>query len=188
MFGALTVAEATTTPRIRQSPLDRLGQLFDSQHQRIYRLARRLCRDPEEARDLWQETFLRAARRAHALPESQPAAEAWLVQTTVNLCRDLARRRAVRTRDQHKLEPPAPIGPNPESAAVARTAVEAALAQLEPRRRAVVVLSEIEELPTRDVAQLLGIPDGTVRWHLSKGRHQLRALLETDAPAKEALE
>lgn len=182
------MADARTAAVEEEAPLDRLGRLFDSQHQRIYRLARRLCRDAEEARDLLQETFLRAARSAHTLPESQPAAEAWLVRTAVNLCRDLGRRRAVRTRDHHKLEPPAPYGPNPESAAVARTSLEAALARLGARRRAVIALVELEELPTREVARLLSIPEGTVRWHLHRGRRELRALLETAPLSEEASE
>lgn len=180
------MVEAQSAPLARQTALDRLGRLFDSQHQRIYRLARRLTRDPEEARDLLQETFLRAARRAHALPESRPAAEAWLVRTTVNLCRDLGRRRAVRARDQHKLEPPAPFAPNPETATVARTSVETALAGLAPKRRAVIVLVELEGLSTREVARLLGSAEGTVRWHLSRGRQELKARLASELDPQEA--
>ena len=179
------MVDAHTASLETETPLERLGRLFDAQHQRIYRLARRLTRDHEEARDLLQETFLRAARHAHKLPESRPAAEAWLVRTTVNLCRDLGRRRAVRTRDQHKLEPPAPFGPNPETATVARTSVEAALAGLAPRRRAVVVLVELEELSTREVAQLLSLPEGTVRWHLSRGKQELRSRLAGELASQE---
>lgn len=179
------MVDARTAPLETESPLERLGRLFDAQHQRIYRLARRLSRDPEEARDLVQETFLRAARHAHKLPSSRPAAEAWLVRTTVNLCRDLGRRRAVRTRDQHRIEPPAPYGPNPETATVARASVEAALAALSPRRRAVVVLVELEEHSTREVARLLGLPEGTVRWHLSRGRHELKKRLAGELSSQE---
>lgn len=158
--------------------LERLGRLFDSQNRRIYGLARRLSRDPEEARDLLQETFLRAARRWHALPEDERAAEAWLVRTTVNLCRDLGRRRFVRERDHHKLERPAAWSPDPERRAIARNWVEAALATLSPRRRAVIVLSELEQLPNDEVARLLGLRQATVRWHLAKGRRELRLALE----------
>lgn len=181
------MADAPTAALETETALDRLARLFDSQHQRIYRLARRLSRDPEEARDLLQETFLRAARNAHKLPESRPAAEAWLVRTTVNLCRDLGRRRAVRTRDQHKIEPPAPFGPNPETATVARASVEAALAGLAPRRRAVIVLVELEEHSTREVAQILGLPEGTVRWHLSRGRKELRSRLIDGPESQETI-
>ena len=127
------MAEARTAPIENESALERLGRLFDSQNRRIYRLARRLCRDPEEARDLMQETFLRAARRIRSLPDSDPAAEAWLIRTTVNLCRDLGRRRAVRVRDKHKLEPPRPFGAN---------------LQRFNRRRIRLALRQRQELPT----------------------------------------
>lgn len=163
----------------RDEALDRLGRLFDDQHERIYRLARRLSRDPEEARDLLQETFFRAARRWRSLPEDDRAAEAWLVRTTVNLCRDLGRRRYVRNRDHHKIERPAPSAPNPELRAVARSCVEAALGELSAKRRAVIVLSELEELPTAEVARLLGMRDATVRWHRSKGLRELRRHLDS---------
>ena len=179
------MAEAQTAPLDEESALERLGRLFDSQNRRIYNLARRLCRDPEEARDLMQETFLRAARRIGSLPETDAAAEAWLVRTTVNLCRDLWRRRAVRVRDQHKLEPTRQPGPDPEAAAVARASVEAALAKLAPRRRAVLVLSQLEELPTSEVARLLGLTQATVRWHLAKARRQVRSLLESGLEEQE---
>ncbi len=159
-------------------PTERLGQLFDTYHTRLYRLARRLSRDPEEARDLVQDCFLRLARRAGSIPESESGAEAWLVRTLVNLCRD--RQRRLRVRRAHYEQPEVSHGPaTPESNVVARLSVEAALARLTPRRRAVVVLHELEELETHEVAGLLGLSRATVRWHLHAARRDLRTILGT---------
>lgn len=151
-----------------------LAALFDAHHDRLYRLARRISQDAEEARDLVQETFLRLARSTRPLPEG--AAEAWLVRVLVNLCRDRARRLGVRRR----LAPERPerTASDPESAAVARVTVQSALSRLSPRRRAAIVLHELDELPVRRVAQLMGLSQVTVRWHLSAGRKALAALLQ----------
>lgn len=169
---ALRLASAR---RDAMSGAERVERLFDDHHRRLYHLALRLTRDAEEAHDLVQDTFLRAARRSGSIPSGAGPEEAWLVRVLVNRCRDLARRRAVRQRPLPALAPES--GPSPESRAVARTTVHAALARLGPRRRAVVVLHEIEERPAREIARLLGIPAATVRWHLSRARRELRRLL-----------
>ena len=155
---------------------DRLAELFDAHQGRLYRLARRLSRDPEEARDLVQETFLRAARRPGSVPTLARGGEAWLVRTLVNLCRDRARRARVRAKHAGSVAP-APPASDPESALVARAVVEAALARLSPRRRAVIVLRDLEDRSVADVAALLGVSRVTVRWHLAAGRKDLRRVL-----------
>jgi RNA polymerase sigma-70 factor, ECF subfamily len=157
--------------------LERLASLFDAHQARLFRLARRLAADSEAARDLVQETFLRAARRPAAVPAGEPAGEAWLVRVLVNLARDRHRRLAVRSRAARDLGREAGVSPHPEPAVLARAAVQAALAHLSPRRRAVVVLVELEELPVAEVAKLLGIARVTVRWHLAGGRRELAAVL-----------
>ncbi len=87
MENTLTLdSEARPRPEDLLRP-ERLGELFDAHQARLYRLARRLSGDPEEARDLVQETFLRAARR-RSLPARETGREAWLVRVLVNLCRD----------------------------------------------------------------------------------------------------
>ena len=83
---AIAMAAAAGRPHEDQSA--RLGALFDAHHQRLYRLARRLAGSAEDARDLVQETFLRAARAPHAVPEGTPHEEAWLTRVLVNICRD----------------------------------------------------------------------------------------------------
>jgi len=60
-----------------------------------------------------------------------------------------------------------------------------ALDSLPPRRRAVVVMHELEELPISEIASLLGIGAVTVRWHLSTGRRELsRALVPQTGVSK----
>jgi RNA polymerase sigma-70 factor (ECF subfamily) len=178
-FPAQTMA---ATEQIR--PAERLGELFDRYHLRLYHLARRMSRDAEEARDLVQEAFLRAARRPGSIPDAPPGEEAWLVRVLVNLCRDRGRRLAVRLR--FPAEPQATAGEDPESVVVARRTVAWALAQLAPRRRAVVVLHDLEEQPVEAVARTLGMSRVTVRWHLSVARKELRqALSEERAAGKE---
>ena len=153
-----------------------LAGLFNRHQDRLYRLALRMSGDAETARDLVQETFLRAARR-RSLPAGETGREAWLVRVLVNLCRDRWRRRQVRRRHETDLPAPPPPG-DPEHRAVARATVRAALARLRPRRRAVLVLRELEGMPPARIARLLGLRPATVRWHLSVGRKELSRLLE----------
>jgi RNA polymerase sigma factor (sigma-70 family) len=172
----LTASEAALEPTL-DSPRERLAALFDTHHQRLFRLARRMALESEEARDLVQETFLRAARRPAAVPSGEPAGEAWLVRVLVNLCRDRFRRLAVRARARRDFGREPGASAHPEPAVLARAAVQAALARLSPRRRAVVVLHELEEVPVERVARLLGISQVTVRWHLAAARKDLATLL-----------
>jgi RNA polymerase sigma-70 factor (ECF subfamily) len=155
-------------------PAERLAALFDSHYSRLYSLARRLAGRADEAEDLVQETFLRAAR-AH-VPLGPTQEEAWLVRVLVNIRRDQWRRAAVR--DRHA---PAMVSPRStssgEAAFLARSTVWRALEALPPRRRAVVIMHELEELPIWKIAALLGIRGVTARWHLSKGRRQLADVL-----------
>src|SRR4051812_39341620 len=81
-----------------EDPSVRLAALFDAHHERLYRLARRLSGRADDARDLVQETFLRAARSPGSVPLGAASEEAWLVRVLINICRDGWRKRAVRTR------------------------------------------------------------------------------------------
>lgn len=176
-------AEDPAVAPARAGGTERLAALFERHHARLFRLACRLTADREEARDLVQESFLRAARRADGVPEGAASGEAWLVRTLVNLCRDHQRRLSVRSRARGLLAAAAlaaseaPAAPGAESMVVAQATVRAALATLPARRRAVMVLHEIEELPVAGIARLLGIAAVTVRWHLLAARRQLAAAL-----------
>lgn len=181
MHGTLTMdaPDTTSTPTAEGSrDAERLGELFDRHHGDLHRLALRMLSDREEALDLVQEAFLRAARSPGRVPRDEDGARKWLVRIAVNLCRDRHRRRAVRRRfrESHRAEATPPERSpesTPEDEVVARRAVHDALAALDPRRRAVVVLHELEERSTAEVAELLGIAVVTVRWHLSRARREL---------------
>jgi RNA polymerase sigma-70 factor (ECF subfamily) len=77
---------------------DRLAALFDAHEDRLYRLARRLVQSPDDARDLVQETFLRAAKSLTRVPVGLSHEEAWLVRVLINIQRDQWRKMAVRER------------------------------------------------------------------------------------------
>lgn len=163
-------------PVVVTCPDDRLTALFDAHYERLYRLARRLAGSRDDALDLVQETYLRAAAAGASIPVGETAEEAWLVRVLVNLQRDAWRKGRVRA--QHRVQSPqTDAGPSPESALVASAAVWRAMATLAPRRRAIVVMHELEELPVRAIAQSLGVSPVTVRWHLCRARHELARVL-----------
>ncbi len=155
---------------------ERLAGLFDAYHRRLFLLARRMVGDPDASRDLVQEVFVRAARSR--LPADDRGCDAWLVRATVNACRDRRRRERVRRAAAARLAQSAAIeadGAPPDDGL--RAAVNAALARLPARQRAVVVLHELEDRPVADVARLLGISRVTVRWHLAAARRRLAEAL-----------
>jgi RNA polymerase sigma-70 factor, ECF subfamily len=153
----------------------RLESLFDLHHERLYRLARRLSINVDDAKDLVQETYLRAAQKLAAVPKDAAGAEAWLVRVLVNICRDRWRRDVVRRRFP---PPELLVSPSDEGAMVAKSTIWRALQSLSPRRRAVVVMCELEDMPIPLIARTLGLASVTVRWHLSKGRRELASFIE----------
>jgi RNA polymerase sigma factor (sigma-70 family) len=155
---------------------ERLGRLFDAHHARLYSLARRMTASADAARDAVQETFLRGARSPASIPYGHPHEEAWLVRVLVNICRDEWRKQAVRRRYASELPASSDEG-GPEAALVARSTIWRGLAELPPRRRAVLVMYELEGTAIPVIARLLGIHSVTVRWHLSVGRRELARLL-----------
>ena len=163
--------------RSQEDASARVGVLFDTHHPRLYRLARRLCGSAEDARDLVQETFLRAARTPRSVPEGVSHEEAWLVRVLINICRDRWRQLAVRRHHDPSLSYPTSSA-NPESSFIARSMVWQALDGLPPRRRAVLVLYELEGKTIPAIARLLGVSAVTVRWHLSVGRREMAQALE----------
>src|SRR6202166_2695449 len=87
------------------APPDRLASLFDVHHERLYRLARRLAPSKDDALDLVQETFLRAARSPQSIPVGVSQEEAWLVRVLINIRRDQWRKKSIR--DYHAKAGPA---------------------------------------------------------------------------------
>jgi RNA polymerase sigma-70 factor, ECF subfamily len=167
---------------IAEDPAERLASLFDAHYDRLYRLARRLVSSSDDALDLVQETFLRIARS----PESVPAGaanqeEAWLVRVLVNIRRDQWRKQKIRSRHDRAVEKgfEAPQrSPTPETMLITKSTVWSALDLLPPRRRAVIVLHELDGMPILAIAALLGLSAITVRWHLSGGRRDLARILK----------
>jgi RNA polymerase sigma-70 factor, ECF subfamily len=178
MTGEVMALDATIG-RVETDTAQRLAELFDAHHRRLYSLACRMCRTRDDARDCVQETFLRAARRPASIPAGASAEEAWLVRVMINICRDGWRRQAVR---QQTPADPQRHDPGHEAAFIARSLVHGALDRLTPRRRAIIVLYEIEGTPIPQIAKLLNVAPVTVRWHLSRGRHEISAILEGTKP------
>lgn len=172
---------AADVPLAGSDDRTRLATLFDTHHPRLYRLARRLTTRPEDALDLVQDTFVRAARSPASIPVGASSEEAWLVRTLVNLRRDQWRKADVRRRHDSERRPSVEPGNAQEGALLARVAVWRALDALTPRRRAVVVMHELEGLPVAVIASTLGIASVTVRWHLAMGRRDLARILEPDS-------
>jgi RNA polymerase sigma-70 factor, ECF subfamily len=161
-----------------EEPVVRIGALFDAHHRRLYRLARRMARNPEDAHDIVQETFLRAARSPGAIPDGPSSEEAWRVRVMVNICKDRWRHAAVRTRAAAEGHVRAAGAVTMESGILAKAMVEQALAALPPRRRAILVMYELEGVTIPSIAKMLSVTPVTVRWHLSMGRREMAKILE----------
>jgi RNA polymerase sigma-70 factor, ECF subfamily len=157
---------------------ERLAALFDAHEERLYRLARRLAASADEARDLVQDTFFKAAKSLRSVPVGFAKEEAWLVRVLVNIRRDEWRKAAVRTRAAATLRADLTTSPsNVESALIAKQAVWTALDLLPPRRRAIVIMHELEGLSPTAIASVLGVNRITVGWHLSMARRDLKQAL-----------
>ncbi len=142
---------------------------------RVLRVALRLLNNPQDAQDAAQEVFLRLYKHFGDLDETR-GYEAWLYRVTVNVCRDIARRRgrSVGLAEVPELATPQPDAYHDAERAQLREIVRRGLNFLGGKERAALVLRDVEGLSTREVAGILGSSEKTVRSQISTARLKLR--------------
>jgi RNA polymerase sigma-70 factor (ECF subfamily) len=161
--------------------------LVERYRQRVWRLAYQILRDREEAWDCAQEALVRAF---HSLPSfrGQSAFYTWLFRITVNVATDRQRARGAQARafgaervpeEEWGRTTPDPGG-GPDTAAVQseqRARIRQALDALPPKARTIIMLSDVEGLSYREIAEVLRCPIGTVMSRLHNARKRLKAAL-----------
>jgi RNA polymerase sigma-70 factor (ECF subfamily) len=144
--------------------------LFRHHWPRAYRAAYLVVHDSAGAEDIAQEAFLAAVRNLDRFDRRRPFGP-WLHRIVVNRAIDWSRARTLRRESGEAglaSVPAAPPPDNPHSRTLA-----AALAELSPEHRAVIVLRHLLEYTPGEIAELLGIPRGTVNSRLRRGLDQL---------------
>ena len=154
---------------------------------RVYGLCYRFTGSDAEAQDLTQEIFLRVFRSLKSYRLNEGSFVTWLTRLSRNLLIDNYRRtRQDRLTDPIEDQLPrleergqaAPVRPDRAlSGREASELLQAALAKLSPELRETVILRDLQELEYREVAQVLKVPEGTVKSRLNRGRAELARLL-----------
>ncbi len=191
------VTAAAAAPHVRLIARARAGdrlafdQLMMQHERRVVALAWRLLGSPEDARDAAQEAFLRVYKHLHRYDPAQDF-NGWLYRIVVNVCRDLQRKRG-RQGLSYEAEFEAgnvrePVSCDDAEAAALltqeRALIQRALACLSEQERRALVLRDLEELPTAEVARILGSSPTTVRSQISMARAKIRAFRERWLNAK----
>lgn len=151
------------------------GKLVERHQRRAYAVARGIVLNHEDAEDAVQEAFLHAYRALDRFRPDQ-AFGAWLHRIVANAALDLTRRRKVREAEELPETVASPFR-DPAEAADLRHRLGAALGELPPRQRAVIVLHDVEGFKHAEIGKMLSIPEGTARSDLHYARARLRDAL-----------
>jgi RNA polymerase sigma-70 factor, ECF subfamily len=154
---------------------------------KVYGLCFRFTGSGSEAQDLTQEVFLRVFRTIKTFRSAEGSFGTWLARVTRNLLIDHYRRtRQERVTDSIEEQLPmieqsgsgSPL--RPDQAVAGREASEilqATLQKLSPDLREAVILRDLQEMEYREIAEVLDIPEGTVKSRINRGRAELARLL-----------
>jgi len=169
------------------------AELVRTHHRRVYGLCYRFTGNPTDAEDLTQDVFLKVYSNLASFDIGRGSLQVWITTLTRNLLVDNFRRtrnlRATGSLDEgwESVEELAPIdrltsktvSPH-ESAAQKELAkmVQDALARVSVELREAVILRDLQDMDYKEIALVLGIPEGTVKSRISRGRAELARLLE----------
>ena len=151
---------------------------WEPARQRCLREARRILGNRDDAEEVVQEALVRAWRKRHAL--RNPAASLpWMLQITRNEAMRFAAQRQRRRASEVPEAEPAPgrgarVANHPLDDALMTLATEQALRSLRPDERRLIRLRYMEDLTQCQVAEALGVPEGTVKVRLHRARARLR--------------
>jgi len=168
-------------------------QLVVSQHRRIYAICYRFTGSVADAEDLTQELFLKLYRNLGSFDTHKGSFQTWIATLARNLLVDHFRRtrqdRATDSLDASlavgedapsladRLADPRPSQEAHASGLELKASIQQALAQLSPELREAVILRDLEDMDYKEIAQVLRIPEGTVKSRISRGRGELARLL-----------
>ncbi|MGA3189006.1 MAG: sigma-70 family RNA polymerase sigma factor [Bryobacteraceae bacterium] len=153
---------------------------------RVYSICYRFVGSDHEAQDLTQEIFLRVFRSLKSFRAGEGSFTVWLARLSRNLLIDHYRRTKLdRSTDSIEeqlpmLEEKTAMSARTDGLVAGREASEllqAALQKLSPELRETVILRDLEELEYREIAQVLNVPEGTVKSRLNRGRAELARVL-----------
>ena len=156
---------------------DRLAgrALYDTHAPRVYSLAYRLSGDAEKAREFTQDTFIRAFSRL-AQFRGDAAFSTWLHRITVTVVSN-ARRSEVRIAREVTLDEAHSIEAAPEAEPDLKESIARAVEELSEAYRTTLIMHDIEGYTHAEIAEILGVPEGTCKSRLSAARAQLREAL-----------
>ena len=192
-WSQLTNVEPTTATieiaDLVRRALDGDSEAFESiilrYERRVVSLATKLLGRTEDAQDAAQEVFLRVYKYLHRLDLQKPI-EPWLMRMTVNVSRDLGRKRQMRLNAFPESESadtvPARTACNPFEEVAAeqqRQLLWKALSSLPEKERIAVTLRDIEGLSTSEVAEILESSESTVRSQISRARVRLKDAMDS---------
>jgi RNA polymerase sigma-70 factor (ECF subfamily) len=181
--------------RAKHGDRDAFGRLVKRHQRRVYAAALHILGNHSDADDATQETFVRAFRGLSTF-DGRADFFTWLYRITVNTALNAMRsdKRGSALHQKSGTEA-AHVGGRPEALGqTAQTPAQHALqtgevarvldavAQLSPALRVTLVLATIEELPHKQIAEILEIPEGTVAWRVNEARRLLKLRLSTSEP------
>ncbi len=171
-------SDAELVARARAGDSAAFGEVVARYGPTVRRVTRAILRQADDADDAAQDAFLSAWRALGRFDPARPLGP-WLVRIAINAARDLERRRRLRSARPLADQEPAPDAPPDRLAnrGLLRERLELALARLPERQRLVVLLFDAEGYAHGEIAELLGVPAGTVRSDLFHARRALREAL-----------
>jgi RNA polymerase sigma-70 factor (ECF subfamily) len=186
-FPRLTAGQAFSSDREGQGYLSytteaQFEDIYHHHHRKVYSICLRMLGTHEEAEDVTQEVFLQVFRKLHTF-RGESTLGTWLHRVTVNAALMHLRRKrkwACETQTEDgDIESPRlpPRHTRSDGAAIDRLALKKAIAQLSPGCRTVFVLHDMEGYEHKEIADWLGISEGTSKSQLHDARVKLRILL-----------
>ncbi len=169
-------------------------QLVATQHRRIYAICYRFTASACDSEDLTQDVFLKVYRNLASFDTQKGSFQTWITTLARNLLVDHFRRtRLDRASDSldttfdgepdgptmaDRLADPRPSQEHHVAGLELKVRIQQALKQLSPELREAVILRDLEDMDYKDIAEVLRIPEGTVKSRISRGRGELARLLQ----------
>lgn len=154
--------------------LTAFDELVARHQSRVFGICVRMLKDRHDAFDATQDTFVTLFRKADRY-RAEAAFTTWLYRVTTNVCYDHLRRQQRKRTESlpDHVDPKDPQGEDAFASADLRPAITDALAALQPEFRAAVILVDLEGMALDSAAETLGVPVGTVKSRVFRGRRQL---------------